>query len=405
MKTSLRKIKGLLSKYKGFEVSPELDRKVLKAIDNLHVEHDFTDSVRVVKSPSFFANINQIFIKKLKRYAVIAVLILIAVTGTMYFNQNSYAYHLNKAGFALNKLDALLHGSRNQASLIPNAFADETSANDTDANASDENQIIILVLEVDHETQAAIESAEQLSDINKLRNALNAIYVFQIREVDVLSDAVEAVSGQETTVKLTNVLVSSSDQQKLVSKALKFVKDSSDKGDRQVNIDIETDNDKNISSDKKESEKKVFRLADVKNQYDNAKETFEEVKKLGAEDKDIENLEGKLDKAETALEEGNLGRAHGLSTATEVKGRNIIRKAEKLTEKESDEDGKDKTNSKNYIDAQSKSDENPNKLSKDGNEDIKLEKTPVKESNNDKKPKLNLSGSERNDSGKSDSED
>jgi hypothetical protein len=370
MRNNLKKVQGMLKKFKGYEVSPELDRKILQAIKITHSES-------VTLGPSFSRYLKNIFTIQIKRYAVTVMVAILLFAGVMYFNQNSYSYHLNKAKNDLIELDNLINGNSDYTSFIGEAFADEPVTSKPTVPASDEGRIVALSADVVKETEAAIDSAESISKPDSLKSALDEINDFQDESVDVLSDAVAAVDSEDATTTVSSDLMTTTEEQGLVSKAINYVAKASASGEKEVNIAIETSKDKKFTkpkiagSIKSGTAKDPVQMSDAVENYKNAQKAIQDIKANGADDKDISNLEGKLLKAQSALTANKLGRAHGLTSAIQAKSRNIIRKAEKTSNKA-------KRNTSGFGNTKNQEDKNTAALNKPSDDKGNAEPSPSK---------------------------
>jgi len=108
------------------------------------------------------------------------------------------------------------------------------------------------------------------------------------------------------------------------------------------NQDIQTDNE-NADEDDNENQPEDDKSADsiineqlerAQQRYQEAQLTLEQLKAAGVSAEDLGKLEDFVKKIEAALQEGKAGRAFGLSTALQAKGKNMILKAKRNIEKE-----------------------------------------------------------------------
>ena len=215
MKKNSNRIKGLLTKFKGFEVSSGVNRKILSIVSNERFEFDYD------KQTSFFRLLLHSIMDLLKNYAVAIVAFILVILGITYFNQNSYSFHLNKAQYALNKLEA------NIQELV-------------EYDADFELKILNLTEQVFNETEAAIESAEKIYDSVEFKGALGKIYELQVNESVVFESVSDIIGVNDNTERFLEIWDSTYSEQELIKKALIFVDNEIKGGETEVNIDIET---------------------------------------------------------------------------------------------------------------------------------------------------------------------
>ncbi len=325
MKPEIKSIKGLFKKVKPFTLSPEQDGRILKALGNIRVEDEF---VALKNKPSLFTFLTKITMNTFKKYAASAIAVVVVITGMMYFNQHSYAYHLNKAKTALAQLETVLQGDSAELALIPSAYAED------DESAVDEDAVEALVEEAVGETENAIEAAEDLSDPKKLGNALGAINEVQEEAIDVLADAIEAVRSAETMDAVAAALEKAAQQEALVDEAVDFVEKAKENGEKDVAIDIDTTEDEDEEAGEEDvSEDSGEKLADAQRRFEEARQAMEQLRAGEHNEETLAKLEARMERVQTALEEGKVGRAFGLTTAVKAKTRNMERQAEKLKKK------------------------------------------------------------------------
>lgn len=349
MKNNLEKIKGMLKGAQTFQVSPELDHKILRAIGmsevSPHMELGSEDSPLLFN----FNWLTQLFMKSIKQYAVAVAAIVLAFGGVWYYTQNSYSYHLEKAKVALVELKDVLAGKPAQTAFIPSAYAEEALP------AVNEAVVTQLAATVVQETEKAIDIAETKTDPAVVQQALAEISVVQNQTVPVLADATVAVTTAAATQKISIALQITTTDQSILKKAQDFVAAATLNGDTQVAIDIQTssDDERDGKDEEKKDEEKTDgqKAIDAKANLEAAKALVEELKTAKVDQENIDKILEKITKAEEALTAGDMGRAYGLSTAALAQGKHLLKEAkedEKEPKKEEKKDGdrKDEEKSK-----------------------------------------------------------
>jgi len=170
MNSNHNKIIGLIKRTKVQKVNPELNQRTLKAAANLKIDKTASQSIH---KPFFsFIFLTHIFMGNIKKYASIALVLVVVLVGVVMYNGVSYATHVANAREALAQLEQVISGQSSQSALIPSALADE---DEVDEDEVDEDEVEDLTEEIVEETEAAIEAAEDLDDLDSLENALEVI--------------------------------------------------------------------------------------------------------------------------------------------------------------------------------------------------------------------------------------
>jgi len=296
MKNNLRKIKAVLKKYKGFEVTPELNNKILKSIDDQAAKNG--------KKAGFLSLTKALFV--FKGYFIPLIMALVIFAGFVYFNQNSYSYYLDKAE----------RGQQDLADLI-------SYNTDRKADETDEPKIQELGKEIVFNTEGAMNDADNLTDPGKLYKALDEINKVQDRTVAILSDAMDSVSGNDVILTLTQALNQTAREQVMMAKATNFVQNAQKNGEGNINIELA------VADPGFPEGQPPISLSDARKQYEDVKKTIEGLKAQGADSKQIGDLEIKLTSAEDAFKKNNIDLACGILTATQATCQNIIVKSER----------------------------------------------------------------------------
>ncbi len=320
MKTKPNDIKGLLRNFKHYEVSPDLDAKILKALDNARLEKEVMHH-----KPSFFTLL-QGYLKSFNRYVAIPVaMLLVFVGGGIYYTQTSYGYHLGKAKSTLIKLESAVKGDSYQAYIISRALA----ANEL----VDEEIIAKLTHKVVRSTEKAIEIAERIDNPQELQNAFVEINKVQEKEVEVFADAVEVVKVERVAEVVAVALENTAAQEESIDKAVEVAKKAIKEKKKEIKVDIQTTIDRHEELMKEKRRQAQMTLEKIKEeklkkaeaQYESMSGIIANLKEEGATDEQVSKLQEKLTEAKHALNEGRIGAARGLTTAVKVKTRNIKR--------------------------------------------------------------------------------
>lgn len=351
MKSNLEKIKGMLKGARAYQVSPELDHKILRAIGMSEAAPHVELESEVPLLP--FNWLTPWLMKSFKQFAVAVVAIVLMLGGSWFYTQNSYAYHLGKAKAALADLQSVLGGKPiAQNSFIGQAFAEDSVL----AATVNEAQVVNLSQTVVIETEKAIEIASNKTDPATVQQALAEVVAVQDQSVPVLAAAAEAVTTAEATQMIASALQATAADQTLVIRAKVFVATASANGEKQVSIEIQTTSDAKptVTTEEKTDES---RLADAKAEYQDAKALIEKLKAAGADVDLIAKLQSKLDKVVAAFEGGKIGRAHGLSTALEAQGKHLMDKDAREKKEKKDKKDKEEEDKQDEKDSEDKDDE------------------------------------------------
>lgn len=369
MKSNLEKIKGLLKGAQTYQVSAELDQKILRTIGLSSTATHMELGSEELPLPFNFNWLTQLLMKSLKQYAVAVAAIVLAFGGVWYYTQNSYSYHLEKAKVALVELKDVLAGKPAQTSFIPSAYAEEV------VPVINETLVAELATTVVQETEKAIDIAEVKTDPALVQQALAEISVVQDQTVPVLAEATLVVTTAEATEKISIALQITTTDQSILKKAQEFVDQAALSGDTQVSIDIQTssdDEEEGEEEDKKEEKTDEQKATDAKANLEAAKALVEELKAAKVDQEDIDKILKKIEKAEEALKEEKMGRAYGLSTAALAQGKHLLKEAKEEEEDDGEESKEeDKKGDKDEDDEKNKEGDEDD----DKDEDVKKSKS------------------------------
>lgn len=205
------KIEKLFQNLPAFQVGPEADQKILKALFNRRTEAEVQGSLRTPR-PSF--TLLNLFTMHAKKLITVLAVFLLAAFGIFSYQNNSYAYHLGKARGALTELQAVLAGQA-RVSLVPRAWAESAFV--------DETAVVELSTTVVDETEAAIEIVEEKNEAPLLETALEEIHAVQEESLEVLGEAVQAVVNPEAVVTVVAAIETVAQEQAEVQKNLEVV--------------------------------------------------------------------------------------------------------------------------------------------------------------------------------------
>ncbi len=318
MKTSLEKIRLKIVGAPRFNVSAELNSKVLRSLGHAVEETSSELGEERILLPEGW--LSDWLKRSFRQFSYVAIVLAVVIAGSWFLNQDTYSTHLNRARVALADLQSVLDGKPiATASLIPPAFAEEP----TSAVSANDSQVVDLTQSVVHETESAIDLAGKGTDTIVIQNALSEVIAFQDQTIPVFASAVEAVKSDEAVQSVANALEKTTTDQSVVQKAHDFVAKAASNGEKQVAIDIQTASESKpaLPSDPANDGK---RLEEAKAAYEEAKAQIENVKTSGAGSAEVTDLQTKLEKVVSAFEEGAIGRAHGLSIAIAAQGKHFI---------------------------------------------------------------------------------
>ena len=211
-------ISGKLNELPSYKVSKEKDQEILKAINNLHVARPDSSHVSFI---NYF--LTHFIMNTKKMAAVLAAVVL--VVGVAYYNtQNSFAHYLEEAQESLGELQVAI----------------------SDGEISDDENIEALIEDIVENTQKAAEKAEDMDDIEELKEAFASLQALHEEELETFIEATEVAEDEDLDETIEAAVESTNEGQKELEEArVEALDDEDEDGDH----DEDEDGDHEESSD------------------------------------------------------------------------------------------------------------------------------------------------------------
>ncbi len=319
-KDPLQLTEPALKNFPIFQVDEALNAKTLKMLENRRAERAWTQAK---KRP---APLRAFWETATKKLVGVLVMVALVMGGVFYAQNNSYAYHLDKAKRALVTLETILHPEKAASfSWIESAHAQGAES----TLRVDEPRVIQLTLLVLDSTEKAIDLAQKLEAIEEIQKAFEKIFAVQAQTVETLGDAVTILENEDNIAVVVNVLSAASEEQVQVENAIEVAAKAKMEGKKIVKVEVKISKKMAQKERKPEAEMGEKRLEfkqEAEAQLKVAKERFLEAKMEGkATARELETLQSKIDKGEAALKTEKYGRAKGLGIAVEAKTESLLR--------------------------------------------------------------------------------
>ena len=177
--------------------------------------------------------------KSHRRKLVTCVLsVIFFLEGMMFFNHYSYAYHVQQAKDGLETLEKVLNkkdtGSPLGASLLGIYEPEDDFGDIRLRNLS--NRIV-------NSTEYAIENADDIRQVGKLKKAVDEITEVQERQVSAIHNALERVEAENISREVTATYEKAVDLKAKVAEATDEIQWAIDNHQDYIEIDIKTDKD------------------------------------------------------------------------------------------------------------------------------------------------------------------
>jgi len=198
----------------------------------------------------------KIMIKKLTSILVCALLF---IEGMMFYNHNSYAYHVSQANGDIHMLANVLEGNSSGTGLKASIL----EAFNMDSNSYNENQFKNLSKKIVDSTEFAIEIADDIKVVKKLEKAINEINEVQLESINTIQKAIEKIENKEVAEEVGIAYDTAVELEGKVSEAKKEIQTAIDNNQKKIEINIVTSKDKNHHNGHEDGDHK-----DSENEYD-----------------------------------------------------------------------------------------------------------------------------------------
>lgn len=177
-----------------------------------------------------------------KKLTSIIISIIFFAEGMMFYNHYSYAHHINQAKGELIYLQSLLDGDKKigkglKASVLE-AFNVEINENENDIKLKNLSKKIV------DSTEQAIEIADDMKRVVKLKKAIDEINDFQTNSISIIENAIQKIEDESVNEKAKAVYDTAIDLKEKVNHAKKEIQTAIDNNQKKIEINIHTKLDK-----------------------------------------------------------------------------------------------------------------------------------------------------------------
>ena len=176
-----------------------------------------------------------------KKFTSIAICALLFIEGMMFYNHNSYAYHVSQATGDIHMLENVLEGSSFNVGLKASVL----EAFNIDNGKNNAIQLKNLSKKIVDSTEFAIEIADDIKVVKKLKKAINEISEVQLKSIDTIQKAVEKIEDRSIAEEAEIAYDTAVDLKEKVDKASKEIQNAIDNNQKKIEINIITNKDKN----------------------------------------------------------------------------------------------------------------------------------------------------------------
>jgi len=160
--------------------------------------------------------------------------------GIMFYNHYTYAHHVDQAKNSLRQLEDLLsNGTSN--SLLGASVLNTFEAKDVFGDI----RLKHLTNKIINSTKYAIENADELTKVSKLKSAINEISELQVKEVKLIHTAMKSIENEVINQEVKHSYNIAVDLKNKVTEASKEIQKAIDENQELIKIDIKTSKDVN----------------------------------------------------------------------------------------------------------------------------------------------------------------
>jgi len=184
--------------------------------------------------------LNNILNSKIHRRKLVTCVLsfVFFLEGMMFFNHYSYAYHVDQVKNDLETLENLLEGNVTSAPLGA-SLLDIYEPTDDFGDIKLRN----LTDRIINSTEHAIENADELTQVGKLKKAVDEIAEVQEKEVSIIHNVIEEIEADDISREVETTYHKAVVLQDRVAVATAEIQTAIDSGQNYIEIDIVTDKD------------------------------------------------------------------------------------------------------------------------------------------------------------------
>ncbi len=178
----------------------------------------------------------------MKKLTSIIISIVFFAEGMMFYNHYSYAHHVNQAKGEMIYLQSLLEGDKKigkglKASVLE-AFNIEINENENEIRLKNLSKKIV------DSTEYAIENADDIKKVSKLKKAIDEINELQTNSIDIIKNTMQKIEDESVNNEVGVIYNTAIDLKKKVNHASAEIQTAIDNNQKKIEINIHTSKDK-----------------------------------------------------------------------------------------------------------------------------------------------------------------
>ena len=182
----------------------------------------------------------------------IVISIIFFAEGMMFYNHYSYAHHINQAEGELIYLQSLLNDDKKvgkglKASVLE-AFNVEIDKNENEIKLKNLSKKIV------NSTELAIEIADDIKRVSKLKKAINEINELQTNSISMIENTMQKINDELVNKEIGTIYDTAVDLKEKVDHAKIEIQTAIDNNQKKIEINIPTKMDKNHHHEEKAEE-------------------------------------------------------------------------------------------------------------------------------------------------------
>lgn len=194
-----------------------------------------------------------------KKTTSIVIGIIFLAEGMMFCNHYSYSHHIEQAKGEIIYLQSLIDNDKKigkglKASVL-GVFNIETDTKENDVKLKNLSKKIV------NSTEHAIENADDIKKVSKIKKAIDEINKLQLSSIDIIENTMQKIEDESINKEMETIYDSAIDLKEKVSHAKIEIQTAINNNQKKININIYTKIDKNhhdeIKEDKSDNHENV----------------------------------------------------------------------------------------------------------------------------------------------------
>ena len=159
--------------------------------------------------------------------------------GMMFFNHYSYAYHIDQARDDLEKLERILGEEKGTTNPLGASLLGIYEPEDEFSDIRLKN----LTVKIVDSTEYAIENADDIRQVSKLKKAVDEITEVQEEQISAIHQAMDRIEAEDISHEVKTTYEKAVDLKAKVEQATATIQTAIDNHEDYIEIDIKTDKD------------------------------------------------------------------------------------------------------------------------------------------------------------------